>query len=138
MNCEVLIGVDDEVCGACLNILEPISFWGGVSAENGRLTEPRCAAFGQSVTGKIMLIRELRGSSSGSSVLLELVYRGAAPAAIVLNQPDAILAIGLLAAREMGWRPPPLFRLPAADQALIRDNQRLKISPSGKVIQESV
>jgi predicted aconitase with swiveling domain len=43
------------------------------------------------------------GSSSASAVLLELVHAGIAPAAIVLHEPDAILLLGLIVAREMGW-----------------------------------
>ena len=44
------------------------------------------------------------GSSSASAVLLELVHDGRAPAALVLHEPDAILLLGLIVAREMGWR----------------------------------
>ena len=46
------------------------------------------------------------GSSSASAVLLELVHHGHAPAALVLHEPDAILLLGLIVAREMGWRTP--------------------------------
>jgi predicted aconitase with swiveling domain len=51
------------------------------------------------------------GSSSASAVLLELVHAGRAPAAIVLHEPDAILLLGLIVAREMGWETPPALRL---------------------------
>ena len=33
---------------------------------------------------------------------MELVHAGHAPAALVLNEPDAILLLGLIVAREMG------------------------------------
>jgi predicted aconitase with swiveling domain len=43
--------------------------------------------------------------------LLELVHAGLAPAAIVLDHPDAILLLGLIVAREMDWATPAAVRL---------------------------
>jgi hypothetical protein len=42
-----------------------------------------------------------RGSSSSSSVLAEAIRAGTAPAAIVLTDPDPIIALGALVAREL-------------------------------------
>jgi predicted aconitase with swiveling domain len=53
-------------------------------------------------------------------VLLELVHNGHAPAAIVLHEPDAILLLGLIVARQMGWRAPTALRLDAGDFALFK------------------
>lgn len=121
------------VTGRALHLLEPISFWGGVSSTEGTLTDPRCPQHGESIAGRVLFIRELRGSSSGSSVLLELAYRGKAPSAIVLSDADAILAIGALVAREMAWPAPGIFRLPAGQQASIPEGVEVSIDPDGKV-----
>lgn len=121
------------VTGRALHLPEPISFWGGVSSTDGTLTDPRCARHGESVAGRVLLIRELRGSSSGSSVLLELAYRGRAPSAIVLSEADAILALGALVAREMTWPAPGLFRLPTEQQLTIPEGVELSIGPDGQV-----
>jgi predicted aconitase with swiveling domain len=43
--------------------------------------------------------------------MLELVHAGHAPAAIVLHEPDAILLLGCIVAREMGWLGPPALKL---------------------------
>jgi predicted aconitase with swiveling domain len=51
------------------------------------------------------------GSSSASAVLLELVHAGLAPAAIVMHEPDAILLLGLIVAREMDWPLPLAVKL---------------------------
>jgi len=118
--------------GRALHLLEPISFWGGVSPNDGTLTDPRCSHYGESVAGRVLLIRELRGSSSGSSVLLELAYRGKAPRAIILSaETDAILALGALVAHEMTWPAPGLFRLPVEQQRMIPAGVELSISPDG-------
>ena len=51
------------------------------------------------------------GSSSASAILLELVHAKRAPAAIVLHEPDAILLLGLVVAKEMGFETPIALRL---------------------------
>ncbi len=112
-------------------LTEPISFWGGISPADGRLTDPRSRNHNRPVAATALFVSELRGSSSGSSVLLELIYRGLAPAAIILDSPDAILALGTIVGREMGWKSPPILRLPAAEQGLISDGCIVSISKSG-------
>ncbi|TIW22565.1 MAG: DUF126 domain-containing protein, partial [Mesorhizobium sp.] len=39
------------------------------------------------------------------------VYNGRAPVALLLHEPDAILLLGLIVAREMGWQTPIAVRL---------------------------
>jgi predicted aconitase with swiveling domain len=70
------------------------------------------------------------GSSSASAVLLELVHAGRAPAAILMPEPDAILLMGLIIAREMGWAHPPAFRLERDAQGRLQ-GRSVTLSPSG-------
>ena len=72
------------------------------------------------------------GSSSASAVLLELVHAGKAPAALLMDAPDAILLLGLIVAREMGWPTPPAFRLPAGEQKRL-SGHRITVSESGRI-----
>jgi predicted aconitase with swiveling domain len=65
-------------------------------------------------------------------VLLELVHAGKAPAAILMDAPDAILLLGLVVAREMGWPTPPALRLAAADQAPLA-GRSLSIAADGTI-----
>jgi uncharacterized protein len=117
-----------------VTLTEPISFWGGISPADGTLTDPRSRNHNRPIAATALFISELRGSSSGSSVLLELIYRGLAPAAIILDSPDAILALGTIIGREMGWKSPPIFRLSAAEQGLISDGALVSISKDGHLI----
>ena len=119
--------------GMALHITDPISFWGGISPETGRVTDTRSAQHGQCTSGTVLFIRDLRGSSSASSVLLELIFRRLAPAAIVLHEPDAILALGALVARELGWDAPPILRLPAHQQADFPDGVRVSVAENGEL-----
>lgn len=132
MQCEVIVpGFPDvEVIQArALVLTEPISFWGNVSATDGRLLlNSPLKDRERSVGGSALFIRELRGSSSASSVLLELIYRRMAPAAIILDSPDAILALGAIVGREMGWPTPPILRLPASGQKTVPDGSKVLIA----------
>ncbi|MGA7541213.1 MAG: DUF126 domain-containing protein [Steroidobacteraceae bacterium] len=140
MRLEVIVpGLPDEDIerAPAIVLTEPISFWGGVSPVSGVLTDPRSRNHNRSIGGAALFIGELRGSSSGSSVLLELIYRGRAPAAIILDSPDAILALGAIVGCEMGWKSPPILRLPAKQQESIADGARVSITRDGQLTCES-
>jgi predicted aconitase with swiveling domain len=132
---EVLIAPHQNrtIAGPALSLLEPISFWGGVSPTDGKITDPSSSHCGVCLKDKVLLIRALRGSSSGSSVLLELAYKNLAPAAIILAEPDAILALGALVGREMGWVAPALIRMSADLQARFKDDSWVSIDAAGHV-----
>ncbi|MCO5160784.1 MAG: DUF126 domain-containing protein [Mesorhizobium sp.] len=97
--------------GEALVLDEPISFWGGVDPKTGRIADVRHPQHGESIAGKVLFLPGTIGSSSASAVLLELVRNGHAPAALVMHEPDAILLLGLIVAKEMGWETPVAVRL---------------------------
>src|SRR5690606_22696885 len=97
--------------GVALVFSAPISFWGGIDPATGRVTDPRYPQHGELVANRVVFLPGTIGSSSASAVLMELVHRGIAPAALVLDSPDAILLLGLIVAREMGWRTPVAVQL---------------------------
>jgi len=122
----------DAVTGSCLALTAPISFWGGVDPASGTIIDARHPERGQNIAGRILALPGTIGSSSASAVLLELVHAGKAPAALLMDAPDAILLLGLVVAREMGWPTPPAFRLPAADQKALAD-RNVTISDEGRI-----
>lgn len=122
----------DAVTGACLALTAPISFWGGVDPASGTIIDARHPERGGNIAGKILALPGTIGSSSASAVLLELVHAGKAPAALLMDAPDAILLLGLVVAREMGWPTPPAFRLAASDQKTLAD-RRINISTEGLI-----
>lgn len=93
---EVLAGGDAE--GPILRLDQPISFWGGVDGQTGEIIDPAHPQCGVRVAGSILVMPHGRGSSSSSSVLAELLRIGAGPAAIVLDEADAILVGGAVVA----------------------------------------
>ncbi len=94
-----------------LVLTAPISFWGGVDPKTSVIADVRHPQHGIPIAGTILTLPGTIGSSSASAVLLELIHRNIAPAAIILHEPDAILLLGVLVAREMGWKAPAAFRL---------------------------
>lgn len=107
---EVLVP-GDAGSGPALILSAPISFWGGVDPKSGRIVDVRHPECGRSIAGTVLFLPGTIGSSSASAVLMELVHDGHAPAALVLHEPDAILLLGLIVAREMGWPTPAAVRL---------------------------
>jgi len=84
-----------------LVLAEPLSFWGGIDVESGRVIDRSHPDRGASVTGTILVLPGGRGSSSSSSVLAECLRRGTGPAAILLSIPDPILTVGAIVARTL-------------------------------------
>jgi predicted aconitase with swiveling domain len=129
MNAEVLLAGGATQAPA-LALTAPISFWGGVDPRTGVIADARHPEFGQSIAGRVLLVPATVGSSSAAAILLELVHAGRAPAAIVLHEPDAILLLGLIVAKEMGWPTPIALRLDR-DLFAALHGQELQISESG-------
>lgn len=93
--------VAGRASGIALVLDEPLSFWGGLDPASGILIDTHHPQLGVNVTGRILVMPFGRGSSSSSYVLAEAIRAGTAPAAIVLREPDGIVALGAIVAREL-------------------------------------
>ena len=116
--------------GEALVLTAPISFWGGVDPQSGRIADVRHPQHGETIAGRVLFLLGTIGSSSASAVLMELVHNGHAPAALVLHEPDAILLLGLIVGREMGWRTPVTLRLERGAFAAYR-GKRVSVADDG-------
>ena len=87
-----------EADGPALVFSQPLSFWGGIDAETGDIIDHSHPGLSKNVAGRILVMPSGRGSSSSSSVLAEAIRRGTAPAGILLERPDPILAVGAIVA----------------------------------------
>lgn len=115
-----------------LALTAPISFWGGVDPKTGTIADVRHPEHGQDIAGRILFIPGTVGSSSAAAILLELVHAQRAPAALVLHEPDAILLLGLIVAKEMGLETPIAVRLDRARFSELHDRD-VAISESGTI-----
>jgi predicted aconitase with swiveling domain len=119
--------------GEILKLTKPISFWGGVDAKTGRISDPRHPEHEASIAGKILVLPGMVGSSSASYVLTELMMEKLGPAALVLPEPDAILPLAIIVSREMGWGSIPVVRVPLAEQAALVTGRRARIAEDGRI-----
>ena len=118
--------------GIVLALTHPISFWGGVDPKTGDIIDARHPQRGQNIAGKVLALPGMIGSSSAAAVMLELVHAGRAPTALLMPEPDAILLLGIIVAREMGWAVPPAYRLSAAEQRPLH-GQTVSIADDGVI-----
>ena len=87
--------------GTVSRLSRPLSLWGGVDLESGRVCDVNHPEHGQEIAGHVLAMPGGRGSSSSSSVLLESARLGVHPLAIVLAERDPILAVGALVAEDL-------------------------------------
>lgn len=104
--------------GVVLVLGEPLSFWGGFDAHDGRVIDRNHPQHGEVLTGRVVAMAAGRGSSSASSVLAEAIRLGTAPAALVLGVPDAIIALGAMAAAELYGTELPIVATQAWEELL--------------------
>ena len=95
--------LEGQARGPVLKLTADISFWGGVDPDSGRIIHRRHPQFGESVAGKILVMHRSIGSSSGSSILLELFRCNCAPLGIILAEADLVVSLGAVVAKEMGY-----------------------------------
>jgi len=99
--------VRGHASGPVVALDEPLSFWGGFDAATGAIIDQHHPQVGQILSGQVVVMQGGRGSSSASSVIAEAIRVGTAPAAIVMEQADEIVALGAIVADELyGLRMP--------------------------------
>lgn len=82
--------------GEALVTKDGISFYGGVDPDTGKVVEVGHELEGQSITGKILVFPTGKGSTVGSYTLYRMKKNNTAPAAIVNEQIDTIIAVGCI------------------------------------------
>lgn len=95
--------------GALLFADVGLSFWGGVDPFSGEVIDRHHPLSGEHLAGRVLAIPSGRGSCTGSSVLMELISNGHAPAALVLAEADEILTLGVLVAQVIFERSLPVL-----------------------------
>lgn len=77
---------------------EPIGFYGGIDAKTGIVIEKGHELEGLSVTGKVLVFPQGKGSTVGSYVIYGLEKNGVGPAAIINSETETIVATGVILA----------------------------------------
>jgi len=82
--------------GMALVSLKPLSFFGGVDAETGVVTDRDSDINGCCIAGTVLVFPFGKGSTVGSYALYQLKDNGKAPAAIVNEECETIVAVGCI------------------------------------------
>ena len=126
--------VAGEACGRVVASREMLSFWGGVDPVTGTVIDQRHPLRGQSLAGAVVVLPKGKGSSTGSYVLLDSLASGVAPAGIVMNQVDEIIALGVVVNEEFNGRAIPVLVLGDAEFEVALAAERADIFADGRVV----
>lgn len=85
-----------KATGEVLRSDEPISFYGAVDPETGEFIEEGHQLEGENIADKILVFPRGKGSTVGSYVIYGLANNGVAPAAIVNEETEIIVATGTI------------------------------------------
>jgi len=105
--------------GEALVSNQPISFYGGVDPETGKIIEKGHELEGRSIAGKILAFPYGKGSTVGSYIILRLKRRGIAPRAIVNLRCEPIIAVGAIIAE--------IPTIDKIDISMIRDGDLVEV-----------
>ncbi len=82
--------------GFALKSISPISFYGGVDPETGTIIENGHDLEGACFKDKILVFKCGKGSTIGSYILYRLKKEKLAPAGIILEECETIIAVGCI------------------------------------------
>jgi len=105
--------------GEALVSNQPISFYGGVDPETGKIIEKGHELEGRSIAGKILVFPYGKGSTVGSYIILRLKRKGIAPKAIVNLRCEPIIAVGAIIAE--------IPTIDKVDISMIRDGDLVEV-----------
>jgi len=125
--------VEGEASGRLLVLEEPLSFWGGFDPTTGSIVDRRHPQAGVSLAGVVLAMPFGRGSSSGSSGIVESARLGTGPVGFVLREPDEIVAVGAIVVGELYGRSMPVVVADEQTYGALRTGQVATITPSGEV-----
>ena len=119
--------------GAAIVSKEPLSLWGGLCPRTGEIIDRRHELSGESVTGRVFVFPQGRGSSTSSATLMESIKAGVGPAAIINLKVCPILALGSIVSDELYHRAVPILVLAEEDFFSIRSGDHITIEEDGTV-----
>ncbi len=85
-----------RVRGEALVFQEPLSLLGDIDKDSGEVLDEKSGLAGTPVAGKVLVFPRGKGSTAGSYVLYSLMVKGRAPAALVCERAEAVVATGAI------------------------------------------
>ncbi len=117
--------------GPVLALDQPLSFWGGYSATEGRIVAEGHPQRGMRAVDHVLVMPSEVGSSSSASVFAEAIRLGTAPAAIITGHSDGILLAGALVGAQLYDVVVPIIAMAPEDVARVQTGLMLSIDVDG-------
>lgn len=115
--------------GEALVTTQGLSFFGGVDTTTGIVTEKGHELEGKSISGKVLVFPQGKGSTVGSYALYRMKKQGTAPVALINSECETIVAVGAI-----------ISEIPCVDKidiSQIKNGQKIKVDALiGKVVVE--
>ncbi len=126
-----LVVFDGECRAETLVLDEPLSFWGGLDPQTGRIIDQRHPQQGATVTGRILMLPGTRGSTSSAGVLCESLRLGTGPAGIVLPAPNVTILTAITIAAELYQCSIPVLVVEQFDWGKLSLSKEIQITLKG-------
>ena len=113
--------------GEALVSRKPLSFFGGVDPDTGKVTERGHDLEGKSVAGKILVFPRGVGSTVGSYTIYRMKKQGTAPKAIINSECEIIVAVGAI-----------ISEIPCVDKidvGKIRNGDKVKVDADNGMVE---
>ncbi len=113
--------------GEALVSTQGISFFGGVDPANGVVTEKGHELEGKSITGKILVFPQGKGSTVGSYALYRMKKQGTSPKALINKECETIVAVGAI-----------ISEIPCVDKidiTQIKTGQKIKVDGEKAIVE---
>lgn len=123
--------------GRALVSREAVSFFGGVNPDTGVIEEEGHPLQGRSVSGRVLVFPQGKGSTVGSYTLYRMMKTGTAPIAILNRECETIVAVGAIIAEIPCMDRIDIDRIPDDAVLLVdTDGGRVEVVEPGTVIPE--
>ncbi len=114
-------------------LTEPLSFWGGLDPESGKIIDRRHPQVGDSIAHRVLAMPSGRGSSSSSSVLAEALRAGTGPTAVLLREPDEIVLVGAMVVQLLDGLTMPVVVLEPGAYDSLTSGAMVHVTEDGRV-----
>ena len=119
--------------GDVLVLTAALSFWGAFDPRTGVIIDIHHPQRGECISGRILMMRETRGSGTAPGGMAEAIRLGTAPAAIILIKPDINLAIGAMVAQALYGRSCPVVSVGEEEYQRLVEAPALAIVMDGSI-----
>jgi len=134
LSCQYVIAPRKPMRMELLFSNDPISFFGGVNATNGKVEDHRHGNYCQSMTNKAFAFPFGKGSSGAGLVLMEMMRLNTAPAAIINIRTDPVILTGPLLCKHYYEQVLPIINMHETEYAGLAGITEVEIFTEGNVL----